>query len=206
MSAMANWIAWCCSDGWPNASRCLAYADALVHAALSQAGGQRGDRHPALVQDPQELGVAPAAPAEQVSAGTRQPVKESSRVSEAHHPTLEYSGPGTNPAVPFGIMIEEISLPPRSSRPVMARTVTSDVIEVPELVMNALLPSTTHSPASSRAVVRMPPGMSDPPPASVGRRGPSAPPRTVRAASAGAVRPCRTGRWAWRPGRPRPPG
>jgi len=49
----------------------------------------------------------------------------------------------------------------------MARTVTSDVIEVPELVMNALEPSTTHSPASSLAVVRMPPGMSDPPPASV---------------------------------------
>jgi len=34
-------------------------------------------------------------------------------------------------------MIEEIPLPPRSSRPVMARTVTCDVIEVPELVMNA---------------------------------------------------------------------
>ena len=65
-------------------------------------------------------------------------------MSEAHQPTLEYSGPGTKPAVPFGTMIEEISLRPRSSRPVMASTVTREVIEVPALVMKALLPSTTQ--------------------------------------------------------------
>ena len=90
-------------------------------------------------------------------------------MSEAHHPTLEYSGPGTNPAVPAGTMIEEISLRPWSSRPVMASTVTREVIEVPALVMKALLPSTTQcaSAPSSLAVVRMPPGMSDPPPGSV---------------------------------------
>jgi hypothetical protein len=69
-------------------------------------------------------------------------------------------------------MIEEISLRPFSPRPVMASTVTSDVMAVPELVMmKALLPSITHSafpwPSSSLAVVRMPPGMSDPPPGSV---------------------------------------
>ena len=39
---------------------------------------------------------------------------------------------------------------PRSSRPVMASTVTSEVIEVPELVMNALVPSSTHSPPRPR--------------------------------------------------------
>jgi hypothetical protein len=72
-------------------------------------------------------------------------VKESSRVSEAHQPTLEYSGPGTNPAVPFGTMIDEISFRPSSPRPVMASTVTSEVMAVPELVMKDLLPSTTHS-------------------------------------------------------------
>ncbi len=33
-------------------------------------------------------------------------------MSEAHHPTLEYSGPGTNPGVPLGTMMEEISLRP----------------------------------------------------------------------------------------------
>src|SRR5580700_11571550 len=43
--------------------------DALVHAALGQAGGQRGDRHPARIEDLQELGVAPAALAEQVLRG-----------------------------------------------------------------------------------------------------------------------------------------
>ena len=68
-------------------------------------------------------------------------------MSEAHHPTLEYSGPGTNPGVPAGTMTEEISLRPRSSRPVMASTVTNEVIEVPELVMNAFVPFTTHSPS-----------------------------------------------------------
>src|SRR5580700_560619 len=40
--------------------------DAFVHATLRQPGGQRRDRHPALVQDLQELGVAPAALTEQV--------------------------------------------------------------------------------------------------------------------------------------------
>ena len=45
-------------------------------------------------------------------------------------------------------MTEEISLRPRSSRPVMASTVTSEVIEVPELVMNALVPFTTHLTSS----------------------------------------------------------
>ena len=93
--------------------------------------------------------------------------KDSSLVSEAHQPTLEYSGPGTNPAVPAGTMIEEISLRPCSSRPVMASTVTREVIEVPALVMKALLPSITQWLPSSLAVVRMPPGMSDPPPGSV---------------------------------------
>ena len=53
----------------------------------------------------------------------------------------------------------------------MASTVTREVIAVPALVMNDLAPSMTHSPApspfSSRAVVRIPPGISEPPPASV---------------------------------------
>ena len=74
--------------------------------------------------------------------------------------------------MPFGTIIDEISFRPSSPRPVMASTVTSEVMAVPELVMKDLLPSTTHSallswPASSLAVVRMPPGMSDPPPGSV---------------------------------------
>ena len=44
-----------------------------------------------------------------------------------------------------------------SSVPVRAVTVTTDVIGVPEFVMNAFAPSTTHSPFSSTALVRVAP-------------------------------------------------
>ena len=54
-----------------------------------------------------------------------------------------------------------------------AVTVTSSVMSVPELVMNALVPSITHSPSSSRAVVRVAPA-SEPPPGSVSPNAPSA--------------------------------
>ena len=69
--------------------------------------------------------------------------------------------------------MDEISRGPPGEPPVMASTVTREVIAVPALVMNDLVPSITHAPpaspppSSSRAVVRIPPGMSDPPPASV---------------------------------------
>src|SRR5208283_2998112 len=61
-------------------------------------------------------------------------------------------------------MIEESSLCGPSVTPVIASTVTREVISVPELVMNALLPSITHAPPvapsrfPSRARVRSPPG------------------------------------------------
>ena len=61
----------------------------------------------------------------------------------------------------------------RPRTPVMASTVTSEVMSVPAFVMNALLPSITHSPPASPspctcwARVRVPPGMSVPPPGSV---------------------------------------
>ena len=54
-------------------------------------------------------------------------------------------------------MIAEISGRPSSSVPVRAVTVTTEVMSVPELVMNALAPSTTHSPPSSTALVRVAP-------------------------------------------------
>jgi len=56
-----------------------------------------------------------------------------------------------------GTMMLEISFLPSAMLPVTAVTVTSEVISVPELVMNCLLPLITHSPLSSRAVVRVPP-------------------------------------------------
>ena len=63
-------------------------------------------------------------------------------------------------------MMLEISFLPSAMLPVTAVTVTSEVISVPELVMNCLLPLITHSPLSSRAVVRVPPA-SEPAPGSV---------------------------------------
>ena len=53
-------------------------------------------------------------------------------------------------------MIVEISLRPSRS-PVTAVTVTKRVMPVPELVMNCFEPLITHSPPSSRAVVRVAP-------------------------------------------------
>lgn len=83
-------------------------------------------------------------------------------MSDAAQPTLEYLRPTVKPGVPFGTRIVEIS-----PSPVNAVTVTNAVMSVPELVMNALDPLITQESPSSRAVVRMPPGMSDPPPGSV---------------------------------------
>ena len=53
-----------------------------------------------------------------------------------------------------------------SPSPVTAVIVTHDVISVPAFVMNIFEPSTTHSPPSSAAVVRVAPA-SDPAPGSV---------------------------------------
>ena len=68
----------------------------------------------------------------------------------------------------------------------MARTVTTEVIDVPELVMKDLEPSMTHSSPSRRALVRMLPGMSEPPPGSVRPKAPSRSPRH----SGGSHRSC----------------
>ena len=65
--------------------------------------------------------------------------------------------------------------------PVTAVTVTSYVMSVPELVMNCLLPLITHSPSSSRAVVRVAPA-SEPAPGSVSPKPASARP-AVRSGS-----------------------
>ena len=62
-----------------------------------------------------------------------------------------------------------------SSGPVLAVTVTSEVISVPELVMKALVPLITHSSPSSTALVRVPPA-SDPASGSVSPNAASARP------------------------------
>ena len=47
------------------------------------------------------------------------------------------------------------------------------MIEVPELVMNDFVPSMTQLPSSSRALVRIAPATSEPPPGSVRPNAPS---------------------------------
>jgi hypothetical protein len=106
-----------------------------------------------------------------LASGTRQPVKDSSWVSDAFQPTLEYFFDTVKPGVPAGTMMAEISFRPSSCSPVTAVTVTRPVMSVPELVMKALVPSMTHSPPSSRAVVRRAPA-SEPLPGSVSPNAP----------------------------------
>ena len=88
-------------------------------------------------------------------------------MSEAFQPTFEYLFETVSPGVPDGTRIAEISRRPPCA-PVSAVTVTSEVMSVPALVMNALVPLTTHSVPSpdSTAVVRVAPA-SEPPPGSV---------------------------------------
>ena len=88
------------------------------------------------------------------SSGTRHSTNVRPWVSEACQPILRYGGCTSKPGVPAGTTIVEIS-----PGPVSAVTVTSDVIGVPEFVMNDFSPSITHCPAvsSSRALVRVPP-------------------------------------------------
>ena len=72
-------------------------------------------------------------------------------------------------------MMALISGRPFSRVPVRAVTVTTDVMSVPEFVMNALAPSTTHSSSTSSARVRVAPA-SEPAPGSVSPKPASARP------------------------------
>ena len=106
-----------------------------------------------------------------LSTGTRQSSIVRPWVSLACQPSLRYAGSTIRPGVPAGMTKAEI---PSSVRAV---TVMIDVIEVPQFVMNALLPLITHSSPSSRAFVRVAPA-SLPPSGSVSPNAPSARPAT----------------------------
>ncbi len=177
MSAILNWIAWYAPMVRPNAARSLAYLTRLVHARLRQPGAQRRDRDPALVQDGQEVGVAAAALAEQVR-------RRHAAVGER-----QLAGVGGVPA-DLGVFLRRGEARPRHRHqdrgdllPAAGqlaghrghRDQLGDA-RCPELVMNALVPLITHSPSSSRAVVRVAPA-SEPPPGSVSPNAPSACPR-----------------------------
>ena len=64
---------------------------------------------------------------------------------------------------------------PSAASPVTAVTMTNEVMSVPELVMNALLPLITQASPSTTAVVRVAPA-SEPPPDSVSPNAPSSSP------------------------------
>ena len=64
-------------------------------------------------------------------------------MSDACQPIFRYGGCTSKPGVPDGTMIVLIS-----PGPVRAVTVTKAVRSVPELVMKAFSPLTTHSPAA----------------------------------------------------------
>ena len=98
------------------------------------------------------LNPSPRGPS-RFASGTRASSNDSGRVSEAFQPILRYASPISYPGVPFGTMMFETSLRPFEP-PVTAVIVTQPVMSVPELVMNCFAPLTTHSPSSSRAVVR----------------------------------------------------
>ncbi len=177
MSAILNWIAWLAPIGFPKACRSLAYftdsstqpcARPVDSAEMAIRPSSRIRRNCAYPR--------PSSPS-RFAAGTRTSEKDSSRVSDAFHPTLEYGAATVKPGVPDGTMIAEMRGAPFSLRPVTAVTVTSSVMSVPELVMKHLEPLITHSPvASSRtAVVRVPPA-SEPPSGSVSPNAPSASP------------------------------
>ena len=145
----------------------------LVDASLRQADRQGRDRDAALVEDREELRVAAAALPNRFARGTRQSTNDSSRVSDALHPTLEYFLATVKPGVSTGTKMAEISFRPFASCPVTAVTVTSRVMSVPPLVIKALVPLITHSSPSITAVVRVAPA-SDPPSGSVRPNAPNA--------------------------------
>jgi hypothetical protein len=74
-------------------------------------------------------------------------------VSEARQPIFRYDGCTSSPGVPAGTRIVLIS--GRSPPLVRAATTITEVISVPELVMNAFWPSSTHSPAGSSSTARV---------------------------------------------------
>ena len=172
MSAIWNWTAWLLPIGRPNAVRSLAYftdsstqpcASPTDSAAIAIRPPSRIDRNCAYPR--------PRSPS-RFSAGTRHPSNDSSRVSDALHPTFEYGADTVKPGVPVGTMIVLISRSPSAPRPLTAVTVTTPLMSVPALVMKVFVPSMTHSSPSSRAVVRVAPA-SVPPPGSVSPNAPS---------------------------------
>ena len=150
MSAQRKATAWLDPIGRPNVVPLAGVSDRVVDTASEHPDAERGDGDPPVVEDLEELGDPAPALAEQMVLGhSALDERQSVRVGSvpAH---LAVRRLHLQPVVPAGTRIVEIS-----PGPVSAVTVTTDVIGVPELVMNAFAPSITHSPLD---VVRARPG------------------------------------------------
>ena len=116
-------------------------------APRSRSGPRRGSAGTARSRGPR----SPS----RFAAGTRQSANDSSRVSEAFQPTLEYvvddrEAGGAGRHDDRGDLRAAVG----ASRPVTAVTVTRPVMSVPELVMKHLVPLITHSPVASSSARR----------------------------------------------------
>ena len=172
MSAILNCSAWNLPMGPPKAFLSRTYAtDSSTHPCASPVDSAATATRPSSSVARNWAYPRPRSPS-RFASGTRHPSNDSSCVSDADQPTLEYFLATVRPGVPDGTRIVEISgLPllvvPVAVLPVRAATAITPVMSVPELVMNDFVPSMTQWPSSSFALVRMAPATSVPPPGSV---------------------------------------
>src|SRR5215472_9898214 len=167
MSAILNCSAWNLPMGPPKAFLSRTYAtDSSTQPWASPVDSAATATRPSSSAARNWAYPRPRSPS-RFASGTRQPSNDSSCVSDAAQPTLEYFFATVRPGVPDGTRIVEISGLLSLVVPVIAATAITPVMSVPELVMNDLLPSMTQCPSSRRAFVRMAPATSVPPPGSV---------------------------------------
>ena len=204
MSAIVNWMAWYSPIGGrtPRARRRTAGTRRRTPGPGPIASAAIAIRPSSRML--QELRVAAAPLAEQVrlrAPGTS--AKDSSWVSEAFQPTLEYVlADGEARACRLGTMIVEISLPsvpgarerPVTRRPVMSVPGVGDErLGAVDHPLVAVQPGRWSASRRARRCRR---------PARSARTRRAARPRTGAAATGASAPRCRSGRSAWRPGRP----
>ena len=140
MSASIHWIIWCSPIGTPKAFRSRAYATerAYAPAAIPSAWAAIPTRPPSIA-DRAILNPWPSSP-RRFAAGTRQPSKTSSAVSDARIPSLSSVLVTVNPGVPFSTTKAEMPRCPWA-RSVWQKTSANDASR--PVVMKRLQPSIT---------------------------------------------------------------
>ena len=209
MSAILNWIAWYVADrvaerlraaGRSAATRRRSPGPARWPAPRSRPGPRRGSAGTGRSRGRARRAGSPPAPVRRRRSARGCP-RRTSRPWSSRAATVKPGRTGRHQDR------GDLLAPVRVS-PVTAATATTAVMSVPELVMNALLPLMTHSSVGSSSTARVcAPPASEPKPGSVSPNAASASPVTSRGSQVCLLlRRCRTGRSAWRPARPRPPG